>query len=191
MTATDTEAAALYLGDADLAQLAPLADIPDAERTGHRYDPRSVLMYGDDQRVPSRMGAVEWARDVVNWSRATSAVALAMAIALRLDETLVCWPRQEVLAADICASGRTVRNAMDELESHRVGVRLWLWREDECSGCVYTLNVDGWLDDIITERDAVLRRVVDVRTRGFALGLNIRQLPKGTELSARQPENGR
>lgn len=168
--------------------------IPEVERINitksRRYDARSVLTYANGQRVPSRMGAVEWARDAVSWPRGTSAVAVAMAIALRLDDTLVCWPRQEVLAADVCATPRTIRNSMDDLEQHHVAVRLWLWRNDECSGCVYTLNVDGWLDDIIKDREAVLRRVAEVRRNGFTLGLNIRPLPEGTELSARQPENG-
>lgn len=190
MTTTDSTADALYWSETDLAEISPISPISTSTPT-LKYDPEKVLTDERGRRVPGRMNAAEWARDAVDWKRGTSDVATAMAIALRLDDTLVCWPRQDRIAADICATDRTVRNSMEKLESHRVGARLWLWRGDECSGCVYTLNVDGWLDDIFSDRIAILQRVVYVRNRAVSLDLPIRQLPAGTELSARQPKNER
>ena len=73
-----------------------------------RFDADRVLTYGDGlRRVPSRLGAVEWARDAVTHGT-TPVVALAMAIALRLDDSLVCWPTQQRLASDIRGAVRTV-----------------------------------------------------------------------------------
>ncbi|MCD0446431.1 hypothetical protein LO763_22710 [Glycomyces sp. A-F 0318] len=159
-------------------------------RPSRTYDgEKKSLTYGSGERVPSRLGAVEWARDAVDWPRATTAVAVAMALALRLDETLVCWPGQERLAADVCSTSRSVRTALRDLEDkHVVGV-LYLWRGKEPSGCVYVLNVDGWLDDVLEDRPALLRRVVEVRERAFAMELSIRDLPKETELSTEAPRN--
>ena len=160
--------------------------------SNRKIDDSKVLTYAPGKRMPSRMGAVEWARDAVNWEGAKGPhVLLAMAIALRIDDTLVCWPRQQLLAADTCLGVATVRRSLRELEAHKIAVALYLWRENETSGCVYALNVDGWLDDVIDSPDDLLKRVVYARNKGFELERNIRSLPKGTTLSARKPSNGK
>lgn len=161
---------------------------PRARRARPATGKPHVLTDELGRRLPSRAGAVEYARDVIDWPRATTAVATAMAIGLRLDDTLVCWPRQEVIAADICAARQAVNISLTILEEHLIVVPLYLWRGNACTGCVYVMNVDGWLDDVIKDRVAVLRRVQYVRGPAVEADL-VRTLPAGTELGAKRPQS--
>ena len=153
------------------------------------FDPETTLLTEDGQRVPGNGGAaVKWARDAVEAGTAAT-VAVAMDIALRADESLVCWPRVGTLARALKTSDKTVRRASKALQAQRVIAVLYLWRGNEPSGCVWVINADGWLDDVIDDREALLRRVVHVRREAVRLRLPVEPLPAGTELSARCPAN--
>lgn len=153
------------------------------------YDPDTTLLTEDGERVPGNGGAaVKWARDAVEAGTAAT-VAVAMDIALRADESLVCWPRVGTIAKALKTSDKTVRRASHDLQAQRVIGVLYLWRGNEPSGCVWVINADGWLDDVLDDRDALLKRVVYVRREAIRLRLPVQALPAGTELSARKPAN--
>lgn len=153
-----------------------------------QYDPDTTLLTELGDRVPSRVAAVGWARDAVTEGNVYT-VATAMAVALRIDDSLVCWPRIALLCKDIRASDKSVRRASVQLQEQRVIAVLYLWRGEEPSGCVWVMNLDGWLDDVFDDRPALLRRVVAVREHAMRLQMHAQPLPAGTELSARRPAN--
>ena len=153
-----------------------------------QYDPETTLLTETGERVPARVSAVGWARDAVGEGNIYT-VATAMAVALRIDDSLVCWPRIAMLCKDIRASDKSVRRASVELQKQRIIAVLYLWRGEEPSGCVWVMNIDGWLDDVFEDRPALLRRVAAVRQNAMRLRMHAHPFPEGTELSARRPAN--
>lgn len=114
--------------------------------------------------VPGRWSAIDWAREVKTGG-GTSAKALLLAMCLRINDAMYCWPSWRLLGNDIEASRMTVFRALAALEVVEFVFPIATYNGFGQSSNLYVVNVDGWLDDLDSDKARILNRIEHIRNQ--------------------------
>lgn len=117
----------------------------------------------DPKTAPDRNDWYGWLRrtEIGN----SSAKWLLAAICMRIDDSLTCFPRRDLLRADTELSARTITRCIASLQTtgHLYVHALRNGNGQTCN--LYIPNINGWLDDVETVDEAMDRVMAVYRDR--------------------------